>query len=95
MDLVFTDEAIVDLEYIHRFLIEAEVANHQHIVEDIISGADSLLVFPRLGVQVQQADTNDTVRDYYYKNFVLRYLIRTSRISILRVWHQRENERNE
>ena len=94
MDLEFTDEAIDDLEYIHHFLIEAEVVNHQEIIEEVISGAENIRVFPRSGVQVPKAESPDLLRDYYYKNFVLRYLITASRIFILRVWHQKENERN-
>jgi len=94
MDLEFTEEASNDIEHIQRFLIAAEAANHQQIVGDIVSSADRLLTFPRLGVKVSAANNPDLIRDYYYKTFVLRYLLTPARIYILRVWHQRENERN-
>ena len=95
MELAFTDEAIDDLEFIHHFLLELDVINHQAIVENIIIAANKLLVFPRIGVPVQHAETLDLMRDYFYEKYVLRYLITDTHIFILRIWHQKENERNE
>lgn len=94
MRLEFTEEASNDLEYIQTFLIDANVSNYQVIVADIIEAADNLLFFPRIGLKVAIAASPNEVRDYYHKGFCLRYLITPMCIYILRVWHQRENERN-
>lgn len=94
MELEFTEEASNDLAFIRQFLIDAGVPNSQTIVEDIASAAGYLLVFPRSGVRVVASENPDLVRDYYHKNYVLRYLITPGRIYILRVWHQKENQRN-
>lgn len=94
MGLEFTEEASNDLEYIQTFLIDADVSNYQQIVADIIEAADNLLVFPRIGSKVANTAPPNEVRDYYHKGFCLRYLITPMCLYILRVWHQRENERN-
>jgi len=93
MKLQFTEEASHHLEYIQGFLIEAGVANYQQIVADIIAAADNLLVFPRIGSKVDTLLPNE-LRDYYHKGFCLRYLMTPLCIYILRIWHQRENERS-
>lgn len=95
MKLAFTDEAIEDLEGIRQFLMEAQAENFREVVDDIIASTENLLIFPRLGVSVINAPNPDEIRDYLYKNYVLRYQITLGVIFILRVWHQKENARNE
>ena len=95
MDLRFTDEANNDLNHIHQFLIQVGVAHASDIMSAIIKAADNLRTFPRMGLPVAMLKQADEVRDYYYKDFCLRYLISADCIYILRIWHQRENERNE
>ena len=95
MNLAFTDEAMEDLEEIRLFLIEAEVANYREIVNDLIACTEKLLIFPGLGVPVVDAPASDDIRDYFHKKHVLRYQITVDVIFVLRIWHQKENERNE
>lgn len=75
MELEFTEEAGKDLQYIRDFLVEAGVLNCEQIVTDILSSADKLRSFPRLGVKVGRADAPDLIRDYFCRGFCLRYLI--------------------
>lgn len=95
MKLAFTEEAIEDLEGIRQFLIEVEAASCQAIVEEIIASTENLLTFPRLGILVISTSRAEEIRDYLHKNYVFRYQITQDVIFILRVWHQRENARNE
>lgn len=95
MKLAFTDEAIEDLEEIRLFLIEAEIANFPEIVNDLIVCTENLLIFPGLGVPVVDAPASDEIRDYVHEQYVLRYQVTVDVIFILRIWHQKENQRNE
>lgn len=95
MEIQFTDEANDDLEYIYQFLIDAGVANAAGILRGVIDAADNLLVFPKMGALVLMLKYSDEIRDYYHKNFCLRYLVTNECIFILRVWHQKEKERND
>lgn len=94
MKLEFTEEASNDLERIGEFLKKSGVCNHQEIIEGLILGAENVLLFPRAGVKVSKARNPDIVRDYYYKKFCLRYLTTPTCLYVLRVWHEKENERN-
>ena len=95
MDLIFTDEALDDLEYIHEFLQSAEVHQVDEIVGNIIATTRQLLIFPKSGRPVRKSDLWGDVRDFFGRRYCFRYALFGGHIYILRIWHQRENERNE
>lgn len=95
MKLIFTDEALDDLEYIHDFLIAAGVVQVGEIEDRIITSAKRLLDFPKLGIKVHSSLQWGDVRDFFPDHYCLRYAYYQGDVYILRIWHQRENERNE
>jgi len=94
LELEFTEEASNDIGRIRAFLVEAGVAQYREIVADIIGATETLRFFPEIGVQVTKDTIPGETRDYFYKEYCLRYLITPMCLYILRIWHQKENERN-
>ena len=47
-----------------------------------------------LDLKVQRAPEPDLIRDLYIGQYCVRYLIGTDYLYILRIWHGKENERN-
>ena len=64
------------------------------IARSIKKGIIQLKSFPDLGVKVEQAPNPDIIRDLIIGNYTARYLIRPEEISILRIWHHKEEEEN-
>lgn len=94
MKLIFMDEALDDIEYICEFLVEAGERKTDDIRYRIISSTGRLMDFPKLGVKVHQSCEWGDVRDFFSGHYCLRYAFYKGVIYILRVWHQKENERN-
>ena len=84
-----------DLERLRQFLMEAGAPYAKRMANDIIQSLQNLQLFPRLGLPVQRAPDPDVIRDLYVDKYCVRYLITTEVIYILRVWHGREDERNQ
>lgn len=95
MDIQFTPEAVADLERLRQFLMEAGAPYVKRMADDIAQGLQNLQLFPRLGLSVQRAPDPDVIRDLYIGKCCVRYLITSEVIYILRVWHGREDERNQ
>lgn len=95
MDIQFTPESVDDLERLRQFLMEAGASYAKRMANEIVQGLQNLRLFTRLGLPVQQAPDPDVIRDLYIDKYCVRYLITTEVIYILRVWHGREDERNQ
>lgn len=95
MELQFKDEANDDLDYINQFLVDAGVVNAAGILSGVIDAAKNLLVLLIMVASVLMQKYIDEIGDCYHKNFCLFYLVTNESIFILRVWHQKENERND
>ncbi len=90
MRISYTPEAIADLKRLREFIeVKKPLAAHR-IASSILKGIGQLKMFPFLGVEVQQAPDPEMIRDLIIGNYIVRYLIRSQRIDILRVWHHRE-----
>lgn len=59
-----------------------------------MESTERLAVFPKSGVPVHISSEWGEVRDFFSKGYCFRYAIYRGDIRILRVWHQKENERN-
>jgi len=90
MRLSYTPESIIDLKRLREFIEIKNPLAAQRVAISILKGINQLKSFPYLGVEVQQAPNPEIVRDLIIGNYVVRYLIRTKKIDILRVWHHKE-----
>ncbi len=92
MKLFYSQESINDLIRLREFI---EIKNPQaakRIAQSIKKGINQLKSFPYLGVKVEQAPDPEIIRDIIIGNYTVRYLIRPKEITVLRIWHQKEQE---
>lgn len=90
MRISYTPESIDDLKRLREFIRVKNPLAAQRVATSILKGINQLKTFPYLGVKVQQAPNPEIVRDLIIGNYVARYLIRSKKIDILRVWHHKE-----
>ena len=93
MKILFTPESIEDLKRLRELIEVKNPEAAQRIAISIKKGISQLKAFSYLGVEVQQAPNPEMVRDLFIGRYIARYLIRSNKISILRVWHHKENSR--
>lgn len=91
MRVTYTEESINDLTRLRKFIEEKNPIAAQRAAFSILKGIDQLTIFPYLGVEVSQAPNPKMIRDLVIDHYIVRYLIQSDEINILRVWHQKEN----
>lgn len=90
MRISYTPEAIDDLRKLREFIEVKNPLAAQRVATSILKRISQLKTFPYLGVEVQQAPNPEMIRDLIIGNYIARYLIRSKKIDILRVWHHKE-----
>lgn len=91
MKLIYSNEALDDLIRLREFIAQENPKAARHISATLVQGIKNLVDFPLLGKEVPQAPNPKIIRDLILGKYVVRYLILSESISILRVWHHREN----
>tara|TARA_R110002020_G_scaffold24692_12_gene80948 strand:- start:832 stop:1107 length:276 start_codon:yes stop_codon:yes gene_type:complete len=89
--LVYTDEAIEDLQRLREFIAIHNPSAAGRIAAELVGKIDLLPDFPKMGTPVEMA--LDSVRDMVFGKYVIRYSVHASVIIILRVWHELGGER--
>ncbi|MDG5500241.1 type II toxin-antitoxin system RelE/ParE family toxin [Marinobacter sp. BGYM27] len=93
MKLVYTDEAIGDLNHLREFISVHDPSAAGRIAAELVGKIELLPDFPKMGAAVEMAPIPDSVRDMVFGRYVVRYSVHASVIIILRVWHELEGER--
>ena len=94
MKIRYSPESVEDL---HRVVEFVEVKNPfaaRRIAIDLQEGVDKLKQFPKIGLPVLKAPDPEQIRDLYIGSYTVRYLITDEVIYILRIWHNKENEKD-
>ncbi len=94
MKIVYTPEAIEDLARLREFIETNNPEAAGRIANSLLDGVKKLKRFPQIGIQVSKAPNPELMRDLVLGSYVARYLVLDKTINILRIWHQREEERN-
>lgn len=94
MKVRYSPEAIEDLKRVVGFVETKNPFAARRIAIDLQEGVDKLRQFPGIGLPVLKASDPKQIRDLYIDNYAGRYLITDEVIFILRMWHNKENERN-
>ncbi len=90
MKLSYSREAISDLIRLREFIASKNPDAAQKIARSIKKGIAQLKTFPYLGVEVELAPDPEMIRDLIVGNYIVRYLIHSKHIYILRIWHHKE-----
>ena len=94
MKLLYTPEAIDDLQRLREFI---EVKNPEAVArigQNLIQGISKLKDLPYMGRKVLKAPNPEMVRDLSVDMYIARYLVLENEIHVLRIWHKRENWAN-
>ena len=94
MKVRYSPESVEDL---HRVVEFVEVKNPfaaRRIAIDLQEGVDKLKQFSKIGLPVLKAPDPEQIRDLYIGSYTVRYLINDEIIYILRIWHNKENEKD-
>ena len=91
MKILYTPESIDDLTRLREFIQVKNPEAASRIAKSIIKGISQLKTFPYIGVEVRQSPNPEVIRDLIIGNYVVRYLIKSEEINILRIWHHRED----
>lgn len=91
MNLVYTADAVADLQRLRAFVAGKNPDAAERIGRDLADRIDGIRALPRLGRPVPAAPDSDTVRDAIFGRYVVRYSLHTNSIVILRIWHHYED----
>ena len=94
MKIRYSPEAIDDLQRVVEFVEVNTPFAARRIAIDLQEGVDKLKQFPKIGLPVLKASDPEQVRDLYIGNYTVRYLITDEIIYVLRIWHNKENEKD-
>ena len=94
MKIRYSPESIDDLQRVVEFVEAENPFAARRIAIDLQEGVDRLKQFPRIGLPVWKASDPERIRDLFIGHYTARYLITDETIYILRLWHNKENEKN-
>ena len=93
MNLVYSQDAIADLTRLRHFIADNDPTAAARIAADLVARIDSLCAFPEMGRSVSQAPNPDSIRDFIFGKYVVRYTVHGTALVILRIWHHNEISR--
>jgi plasmid stabilization system protein ParE len=90
----YTVEAIRDLERLCALVASKNPHAARRIAAEILDGIENLAHFPDMGLPVRRAPDPSLIRDLFIGSYTVRYLRETTSIIILRIWHDKESEKD-
>lgn len=93
MRLVYSQEAVSDLIRPRAFIAGNDPTAAARIAADLAARIDGLCAFPEMGRSVSQAPEPDSIRDFIFGKYVVRYTVYGTALVILRIWHHYESSR--
>ncbi len=94
MKIVYTSEVVEDLVRLREFIEIKNPGVAKRVASSLVDGIKKLKRFPYIGVKVSEAPNPELMRDLVLGRYIARYLILDKTINILRIWHQKEDEKN-
>ncbi|HBR98096.1 MAG TPA: plasmid stabilization protein [Gammaproteobacteria bacterium] len=94
IEVKYSPESIGDLRRVVEFVEAKNPYAARRIAIDLQEGVSRLKQFPQIGLPVIKAADPEKIRDLYVGDYTVRYLINENTIYMLRVWHNKENEKN-
>lgn len=94
IEVQYSPESVADLQRVVEFVEVKNPYAARRIAIDVQEGVSKLKQFPQIGLPVIKAPDPEKIRDLYVSDYTVRYLITSETIYILRVWHNKENEKD-
>ena len=93
MRLVYSQEAVADLVRLRDFIANNDPAAAARIAADLVARIDGLCEFPEMGRSVSQAPEPESIRDFIFGKYVVRYTVHGAALIIFRIWLYYESSR--
>lgn len=87
MKLIYTEEAIADLQRLRAFIAEHDPTAAQSVAAELVTRIDAIVAFPSMGWRVERAPDPEVIRDFAFGKYVVRYAVHAQIVAILRIWH--------
>lgn len=94
IEVKYSPASIEDLQRVVEFVEVKNPYAARRVAIDLQEGVSRLKQFPQIGLPVTKAPNPESIRDLYVGDYTVRYLITEATLYILRVWHNKENEKN-
>lgn len=91
MRLIYSEEAVADLARLREFIATHDPSAASRIAADLIVRVEHLCTFPEMGRSVAQAPDPETVRDFIFGKYAVRYTVHGDALVVLRIWHHHES----
>lgn len=88
--LVYAAAAVDDLVGLRAFIAEHDPSAARRVGAELVRRIDALREAPLMGRAVEMAPDPAAIRDMIFGNYVVRYVVTTRAITVLRVWHHFE-----
>lgn len=85
MKLIYTDDAIADLQRLREFIAVHNPPAAGRVAAELVERIELLPDFPKMGTPVEMAPVPDSIRDMVFGRYIVRYSTHVSTIIILRV----------
>lgn len=95
MRVVYTADAVEDLERLRAFIAEHDPAAAGRVAAELVQRVEQLQAFPLMGRPVVWAPEPESLRDMVFGRYVVRYSVHTETLIVLRIWHELEDRRPE
>lgn len=89
MEIKWTGKALSDLARLHEFLAPKSRSAASRTVQSLARAPTRLIEHPRLGEKLEEFEPRE-VRRILVGHYEMRYEIRGAMITVLRLWHTRE-----
>jgi plasmid stabilization system protein ParE len=89
MELKWTGKAQSDLKRLYDFLAPANRPAAARVVRALVAAPQRLLDMPRIGERLDEFNPRE-VRRLLVGHYELRYEIQGSTVTVVRIWHTRE-----
>lgn len=91
MNLVWLPEAKQDISRLHEFLADKNPQAASRMVDLLLNGAEQLIEFPEIGKPLSdELKRRELFLPFGAGAYVLRYILTSDSIVVIRVWHSRE-----
>jgi plasmid stabilization system protein ParE len=90
MKLEWSVQALADLDRLHAFLAPVNPQAAANVVQSLTQAPEHLLIQPRMGARLDRYAPRE-VRRIFVGDYEMRYEILGDTISIVQIWHGRED----
>lgn len=94
MKLAYSPEAIADLIRLRAFIATHDPGAAARIGKELVTRIESLSTFPHMGRPVSQAPDPESIRDFIFGKYIVRYMVHGSALVVLRIWHHYETRQS-